>query len=389
MTTSLQIVDDAATGRVLVTGQLPPAGRDLDIFAPEPTFENLRAELRRLGFTPRQTTWATFEPQELIDLRLLSHEEMLERAVPVDGCVNVCRPDDADGLRLLAAAHAEDRLLTPSRRRRAAVSPEVWAQAHARGHGRELTALADALRSDDDTAVLTRRVTGRVRRMREAGVIALSGVDGSGKSTQAERLCQALNTAGIDTVIEWNRISHDRWLDTIATPIKRLLRAGSPTAAPSPDSEPATEPESVGGSASSVPSGARGLWVIVVALANALAHVRAVRRHTLAGRVVICDRYVLDSVVQLTSDYPAGLGRRLGVRLVRLVSPRPIVAFHLALPAEVAAARKPWPGPPEQLARHAAGYAEHAERLGVRQLDATRPTEALAAEIARTVWQRL
>ena len=129
--------------------------------------------------------------------------------------------------------------------------------------------------------------------------------------------------------------------------------------------------------------------MLVVALANAATHLRAVRRHTLAGRVVICDRYVLDSVVQLTSDYPAGPGRMIGTALVRLLSPQPVVAFHLHLPAAVAAARKPWPGPADQLERHAAGYLDHGPRLGVRLLDATRPTEALAADIARAVWQRL
>jgi len=214
--------------------------------------------------------------------------------------------------------------------------------------------------------------------MRDAGVITLSGVDGSGKSTQAEQLRQTLTTAGFDAVIEWNRLSHDRWLDALARPVKRLTGSGSSNA---------TEP--TGGSAEGTPRGVRTLWVVVVALANALAHNGSVRRHTLAGRVVICDRYTLDSVVQLRSDYPPGLGNRLGVAIVRALSPRPVASFYLAVPPEVATARKAWEGSDERLLRHARGYDTECARLRVQRIDATRPAATVAAEIARETWRRI
>ena len=240
--TALQLIDAAAPGRVLVTGRLPPEGRDLDVLAPQRALESLRHELRRQGFSPRETTWARFEPQELVDLRPLLDTEMLQRAELVAGCAQVCRPDAADALRLLAADFAKDGLLTPSRRQRGSAPHEVWAQARGRGHAAELTAQATALGSDDGTPALGRRVAGRVRRVREAGVIALSGVDGAGKSTQAARLCDVLNAAGIDTVVEWHRLSHDRSLDRIARPVKRLLRPSGARPESDPASEPASEP---------------------------------------------------------------------------------------------------------------------------------------------------
>lgn len=375
MTAALAIVDAAAAGRVLVVGALPPEGRDLDVLAGPESRDAIEDALRAHGFAPRRTTWARFAPVELVDLRDLTDPSMLGRATPLPGCTNAGRPDPADDLRLLAAAFARDGRLTEGRRRRADVPLDVWAEARARGGERDLAALAEALR---DGPPLLPRVTSRVRRTREAGVVALSGVDGAGKSTQAERLRDALGAAGIDAVVEWSRLSHDRWLDAIARPVKRLLRRTPAT--------PST-PTSAGGDAPSQGGRLRGAWVIVVALANALAHAHSVRRHTLAGRVVICDRYVLDSVVHLRAHYPAGLGQRLAVAVVRLLSPAPRAAFHLDLPADVAFARKPRPGREGRVAVEAERYRAEAARLGVHVLDATRPADDLAAEIARVTWR--
>lgn len=375
---ALEIVDAAATGRVLVTGALPPEGRDLDVLAPAASVAAITEALRANGFVARRTTWARFAPLELVDVRELADEAMLVRAVPLDGRANVCRPDPADALLLLARAFATDGRLTVSRRTRADVPLDVWAEARARGRERELAAFADALRSGGEPVVP--RVSRRLRRVREAGVVTLSGIDGSGKSTQAELLRDALTATGIDAVVEWNRLSHDRWLDAIARPVKKVLRRGS--------SAPATA-AAPGEQAAPGKARGRGAWVVVVALANALAHLRSVRAHTLAGRVVICDRYVLDSVVHLRAQYAPGLGQRLGIALVRLLSPRPRAAFYLDLPADVAYERKPRPGRRERLERQAARYCEECARLGVTRMDATRPADDLAAEIATEVWRRL
>lgn len=327
---ALALVDTAARGRVLVVGALPPEGRDLDVLAPAASLEPIREALRRNGFVPRRTTWARFSPLELVDVRPLADESALTRAVPLDGCANVCRPDPRD------------------------VPPKAPSS----------------------------RVARRVRRVRESGVIALSGLDGSGKSTQAELLRDTLRATGFDAVVEWNRLSHDRWLDAVARPVKRLLRRGAP-----PASSTATGSSPV--AAQAAPGALRGVWVVVVAVANALAHVRSVRRHTLAGRLVICDRYVLDSVVHLLTDYPPGPGRRVAVAVVRLLSPRPRAAFLLAVAPEVADERKPRPGRRERIATQAVAYDAEHERLGVVRLDATRPVEDLAAEIARETWRRV
>ncbi|WP_372728587.1 dTMP kinase [Nocardioides sp.] len=387
--TALEIVEAAADGPVLVAGSLPPQGRDLDLLAPRERLNRLEDALAASGFVEQRGTWARFEPLELVDLDPLPDPGMLARATPLPGHRHVCVPDPADALRLTARSYARDRRMTPGRRARADVPAAMWAEAAARGDASELRLLEQATTTEPPTPDLVRRVRGRVSRMRSAGVITLSGVDGSGKSTQAERLQASLATAGVETVVVWHRLSHDGWLDRLARPVKRLLRRGRAGESVSTGTAQSPEPVERGGTAANAPRGTRNVWIVLVAVANALTHLRTVRRHTLAGRLVISDRYVLDSIVQLHSDYPAGPGRWLGIWLVRALSPRPRASFLLAVPGEMARARKPWSGPVEQLERHVQDYAVVARRLSVVHVDGTRPLTEIADQIARETWRRL
>jgi thymidylate kinase len=128
-------------------------------------------------------------------------------------------------------------------------------------------------------------------------------------------------------------------------------------------------------------------WTLVIAFANAVSQRRLTHRHLRAGRFVVCDRYTLDSVVALRALYGPRRRFRLQRALIGGLSPTPVCAFFLDVPAEVAWERKGEAGV-EALARQRALYQEEHTRLGVRRLDGTRPREELCAEIAREVWRR-
>ena len=152
-------------------------------------------------------------------------------------------------------------------------------------------------------------------------MVALSGVDGSGKSTQARLLAEALWALGHETVIEWSRITFESSLQRIARPVKALLRLGRREAMParagtgragtggagaSDPHEDASDPHegAADARARSLRQRSRligGVWAGIVATANARTLRKASRRHLRAGRIVVRDRYVLDSVVQLES----------------------------------------------------------------------------------------
>ena len=206
----------------------------------------------------------------------------------------------------------------------------------------------------------------------EGLVVALSGMDGSGKSTAALELVARLAEQGRPAVVSWSRLAADsEILDLIAGPVRRVLRRGGRTAAPeataalegeagdaSGGAEPGSSggPGAAGGAAGFVKSG----WVAVVAGVNARASRRAAR-HARDGVVVVCDRWLVDALVDLDVRY----GRhRAAEWILRRATPGADLAVLLDIDAETSAARKPGDQAPAVLERMAIRYAEVARELG-------------------------
>jgi thymidylate kinase len=396
-----ELIDRAVEGRVLVFGSAPPAGRDLDLLVRPAERAAAEAALTAAGFDRRGEQWVRFascraEPVDLVpaaEWRLPPGEEraLFEQALPLEGLERLVRPAPHHALLILARRLAEEGELSDKRRARlaraVAEDPEAWERARehavAWGAHAELAALEAAQAGDAPPAPsLAARVRGRLAR-RPGCVIALSGLDGAGKSSQAAALRDALERLGCDATIAWTRITWDDWVWRIAFPVKavleRVVRAGRPRSAPA-----AADPVKSVRERSGVLTNA---WTLVIAFANAVSQRRLTHRHLRAGRLVVCDRYTLDSVVALRALYGPRRRFRLQRALIGGLSPTPVCAFFLDVPAEVAWERKGEAGV-EALARQRALYLEEHARLGVRRLDGTRPREELCAEIAREVWRR-
>jgi thymidylate kinase len=128
-------------------------------------------------------------------------------------------------------------------------------------------------------------------------------------------------------------------------------------------------------------------WTMMLALANAFAQRRRVLRHTGRSRIVLFDRYTLDSVVILRHLW--GSERRFPTWLIRTLSPRPLCSFLLDVRAETALERKRDQWNLENLQGLAELYRAEAPHLGVRRLDGERPREELTAEILAEIKERL
>lgn len=417
----IDILDDLdrwATEPAVIYGSLPPDARDIDVVTSPAHVGHLGTALSEAGFVRRGDRYAYFDGNDgvVVDLRPASAMglgpdaagRLLADAVPIGEREHLRRPAPHHAILLLALRAGREGRLDDRRRERLeeaeAEDPCAWEKARSEagvwGAGDDLEFLREARVG----ATRPRRdgIGRRVRRAvasRRGAIIALSGLDGAGKSAQAERLKASLAAVGIDATTSWTRLSHDAALATLAWVVRdpaaqvRRVRRGALPGGPSRDSDDggstarsAPRPVSTGAWKRSAVS--RAVWPLLVAALNARSHLR-VLRHVASGRVVICDRFALDSLVQLRHKYAAGTTLPVAATLVRLLSPSPVAAFLLDVPAEVAYARKRDDFDLDELAAQADLYREIAPSLGVTIVDGTAPIATVTARLATQVWLRL
>jgi thymidylate kinase len=408
------IPDDVATavaaaldriGVVGVLGDVADAALDVALLVPDGADDDVANVLRSAGFAPVDLTWARFHggataavrvvPVSRLALPDAAVADLFDRATGT-GSLRSAAPEHAllfAGQRLLETG-GNDVVRTLLERNRSA-SPDAWLESlrlsaawglsRAMAHLERLGVGQPVTEADRRDALRELRRAGRTDAMRRpvVGVVGLSGLDGSGKSTQARALRDALSAAGVSAVVEWTRLAAQPALDRIAAPVKAALRRGrrTPTSTePPPVAAPGVRPAESGGGP------VRSVWAVVVAGVDAAAKRSSTALHVRQDRVVIRDRYVLDSAVQLHDAYG---GSAAGDLLLRRLAPAPVAAFLLDLPGSVAHERKPEQFTAAQLDAQAALYREQARRLGVRIVDGTLPADALAELIATQVWATL
>jgi thymidylate kinase len=208
---------------------------------------------------------------------------------------------------------------------------------------------------------------------RRGTVVAISGVDGSGKSTLRAAIADNLDRAGVPVSTVWVRPGMGLgWLTALALWGKRLLRQDAAPglhAMANPDaSRPASRRGAVG-----------WLWSALVTVSFL---VGVWRQHQAARGVVLYDRHLPDAHATLDFAYE-GVDLRLQHRLVRAFLPSADVPFYLEVPAEVSVARKP----DDVLGEHAVrrqleSYARWLDELPrTVRLDATQPTAELVPQV--------
>ena len=411
------LVDGLLARPALVFGSPPPHGRDLDLLLDADEVARVRAALVDQGWTARGRTVAHFGAGtayavDLVDLHSWAPGPEVARAL----CDESLPLEGHTHLRVLADHH---RLLVLARRRREgmalderkratleAFAPGTWEAARRDAPSWELGDAVDELARDLASGATGRprpRTPRELRRevsRRRVRVIALSGVDGAGKSTHAEMLRTALEALGHDVSIQWTKIARDQWLKALVRPVRAVVnlllrRRHTRTEVEVRDAHGETRnfPDGV----PPPPDAAKllrqrsrtvtELWALAVAFANATTHRREVRRR--GTRVVICDRYVVDSIAHLRYRYGVERSFRLQGALVRLLSPRPAGAFLLDVQPETARARKAEQYTTADLATLRSCYLDAVERVSATVVDGEQPMEDVAAQLARAAWLAL
>ncbi len=245
----------------------------------------------------------------------------------------------------------------------------------------------DTRRPTEPRAGLTLTLAALTARSRASGqgkplLLALSGMDGAGKSTAAEALVKRLQESGIPTELAWARIGGEsELLNRLAMPVKRILRrpgtVADPVAAGGPSIEKTRDPREGHGRRRFV----SWVWIAIVAWANARSYRRAAARRR-RGVTLVCDRWATDALVDVQLRYGK---HRLAREILRRLPPRPDLAIVLEIDAVTAAARKPGDQAEWVLAEMERLYELEARAANLERLDAQLPPEEIQGRLATLV----
>ena len=213
-------------------------------------------------------------------------------------------------------------------------------------------------------------------------LICLTGIDGSGKSTQAEKLVTHLRTAGYPARYVWaGRKS------SFTTPFVQLgkKRMHAPKRPSSASAEMNVQYRSYMHDMKRLFKRrlARTMWQWLTLAEHVLQIWKRVSVPLIRGEIVVCDRYLYDTLVSqavLFDIRPAQFAAEVHDLALQLV-PRPTVGFWLDVPPEVALRRKTDIYDREHLEARRPLYAHLAQELSLRTLDATLETDVLANAI--------
>lgn len=197
-------------------------------------------------------------------------------------------------------------------------------------------------------------------------LLSLSGIDCAGKTTQLELLEGALEREGHRVSRLWFRPGYSGLLDRL----RAILRWFRPRALPTAD-----RPE-----ARAVAFGRPGvarLWAVMALLDTAIQYGVKVRVLRLMRRVVLCDRYLDDGLLDLDLRFPTlEVPNWWLTRLVRWVTPTPDLALMLMLSHEEMRHRmvlkdEPFPDPEDIRDIRFRAYQAMADRDDIAVIDAS------------------
>lgn len=416
-------IDATLTGPVLVVGSPPPAGRDLDLLAPKADYDAIIGWLADAGFLRWRQSWVRFDGTGTycVDASSTGHWRpkgnasslLFEDAETIPGYAHLVTPSPATVLLLAARGMVTRRgRVTDEVRDRVTGAlerePRAWSVAEQRAGALGMIGALRLLRKayeahqmlspsaraaglaavwlHEGPAAAKARVfvDARPRRWRPA-VVSISGLDGSGKSTQVSQLRETLARLGVLADVQWAGFKTG---SSVRAALPLLDRSAAPRGR---GPLPAT---SQGGRDPIVPTACLGhplgqhVWMTLVVALNAISLWRYVLIPRHGTDVVIFDRFSPDSAVKI--DFHFRGNRNFDTRweraLFRVLSPKADIAFLVAVPSDVAFARRQ-EQTPDELAAMSQLYDEQVARFGLLRLDGTEPADALSRRVILEAWQ--
>jgi len=161
-------------------------------------------------------------------------------------------------------------------------------------------------------------------------LVTFSGVDGSGKTTQIRSLIKALNVCELKTKYFWYRYGSSKFT-AFFIKIGKFLFSKRNAQSISDIGYKIQERESYLQNRL-----IRLLWSWLILVELSLKYNVGIRLSLLLGKIVVCDRYILDAVVELGSYYTNNnTDNRVYSKLLRFLNPSPSRAFLLDTSPEI------------------------------------------------------
>ena len=155
-------------------------------------------------------------------------------------------------------------------------------------------------------------------------IIVFSGIDGSGKSTQIDLLTSFIKQSGFTVYSVWSRGGYTPGFEFF----KKVLRATMGKKA-IPSGKGSGREKAMSNSIVS------RLWLMIAMLDLLILYAVIIRAKSFLGNVVICDRYLGDTFIDFSLNFPSSNFEKMWLwKLLVVISPKPDASFLFILPVE-------------------------------------------------------